>query len=99
MLVGRDAQCALIESLLAEARLGRSNVLVIRGEPGIGKTALLQHAVAAAGTMRVLSVSGVESESELAFSGVAELVRPLATELRQLPGASAAALSKLRVPM
>src|SRR5450432_773481 len=64
MLAGREAQCALIERLLAEARSGRSSVLVIRGAPGIGKTALLQHAAAAAaGAIRVLSVSGVESES------------------------------------
>src|SRR5207247_5900151 len=77
MLAGREAQCALIERLLAEARSGRSNVLVIRGAPGIGKTALLQHAVTAAAAMQVLSVSGVESESELAFAGLADLVRPL----------------------
>ena len=93
MLAGREAQCALIERLLAEARSGRSNVLVIRGAPGIGKTALLRHAVTAAASMQVLSVSGVESESELAFSGLADLVRPLAAELRRLPQAAAAALA------
>ena len=93
MLVGRDAQCARIERLLAGARSGRSGVLVIRGAPGIGKTALLRHAVDAAEGMRVLTVSGVESESELAFSGLADLVRPLAPELRRLPGATAAALA------
>ena len=93
MLAGREAQCALIERLLAEARSGRSNVLVIRGAPGIGKTALLQHAVTAAASMQVLSVSGVESESELAFSGLADLVRPLAAELRRLPRGAAAALA------
>ena len=93
MLAGREAQCALIERLLAEARSGRSNVLVIRGAPGIGKTALLRHAVTAADSMQVLSVSGVESESELAFSGLADLVRPLAAELRRLPQAAAAALA------
>jgi DNA-binding CsgD family transcriptional regulator len=93
MLVGRDAQCAWIERLLAEARWGRSSVLVIGGPPGIGKTALLQHVVDTAATMRVLSVSGVESESELAFSGLADLMRPLAAELRQLPEATAGALA------
>ena len=93
MLVGRDAQCARIERLLVEARSGRSSVLVIRGAPGIGKTTLLRHALAAAGAMRVLSVSGVESESELAFSGLADLVRPLAAELRGLPEATAAVLA------
>jgi DNA-binding CsgD family transcriptional regulator len=93
MLVGREAQCAGIERLLAGARSGRSGVLVIRGAPGIGKTALLRHAAAAAEGMRVLSVSGVESESELAFSGLADLVRPLAAELRRLPGTAEAALA------
>jgi DNA-binding CsgD family transcriptional regulator/predicted ATPase len=93
MLAGREAQCALIERLLAEARSGRSNVLLIRGAPGIGKTALLQHGVTAAASMQVLSVSGVESESELAFSGLADLVRPLASELRRLPPGAAAALA------
>ena len=93
MLAGREAQCALIERLLAEARAGRSNVLIIKGAPGIGKTALLRHAVTAAAAMRVLSVSGVESESELAFSGLADLVRPLAAELRRLPQAAAVALA------
>ncbi len=86
MLVGRDAQCARIERLLAGARTGRSDVLVVRGAPGIGKTALLRHAVDAAEGMRVLTVSGVESESELAFSGLADLVR-------RLPDATAAALA------
>ena len=90
---GERRECALIERLLAEARSGRSNVLVIRGAPGIGKTALLRHAVTAAASMQVLSVSGVESESELAFSGLADLVRPLAAELRRLPQATAAALA------
>lgn len=93
MLVGREVQCAWIEHLLAEARSGRSSVLVIRGTPGMGKTALLQWAIAAAGTTRVLSVSGVESESELAFSGLADLVRPLAAELRRLPENTVAALA------
>jgi len=93
MLVGRDAQCARIEGLLAGARSGRSAVLVIRGAPGIGKTALLRHAVAAAEGMRVLTVSGVESESELAFSGLADLVRPLTGDLRRLPGTAAAVLA------
>jgi DNA-binding CsgD family transcriptional regulator len=93
MLVGREAECATIERLLAGARTGRSGVLVIRGAPGIGKTALLRHAMTAADDMRVLSVSGVESESELAFSGLADLVRPLAADLRRLPGTAAAALA------
>jgi DNA-binding CsgD family transcriptional regulator len=93
MLVGRDAQCVWIEHLITSARAGQSSALVIRGEPGIGKTALLQHAVSVAAGMRVLRVAGVESESDVAFSGLADLVRPLAAELRRLPEPSAAALA------
>lgn len=93
MLAGREAECALIERLLAGARSGRSGVLVIRGAPGIGKTALLRYAAAAADGMRVLGVTGVESESELAFSGLADLVRPLDAELGRLPEPTAAALA------
>ena len=93
MLVGRDAQCVWIEHLLAEARAGRSNTLAIQGEPGIGKSAMLQHAVAASSGMRVLTAQGVESESELAFLGLADLVRPVSAELRRLPEPMAAALA------
>ena len=93
MLVGRDAQCVWIEHLLADARAGQSNALVIRGEPGIGKSALLKHARAAASGMRVLAVDGVESESELAFLGLADLVRPVSAELRRLPEPMSVALA------
>ncbi len=85
MLVGRDTQCVWIEHLLDGARAGQSSALVIRGEPGIGKSTLLEHAVAAASGMQVLTVRGVESESEVAFLGLADLVRPVSAELRRLP--------------
>jgi DNA-binding CsgD family transcriptional regulator/tetratricopeptide (TPR) repeat protein len=93
MLVGRDAQCLWIEHLLADARAGRSSALVIRGEPGIGKSALLRHAVATSADMQVLTVGGVESESEFAFLGLADLVRPVSAELRRLPEPMSVALA------
>ena len=68
MLLGRDSECEAIDALLDAARDSRSGALVLRGEAGIGKTALLQYAAQRADRMRVLSGSGVETESELAFA-------------------------------
>src|SRR4051794_25373581 len=92
MLLGRAAECERIEGLLARARAGSSGVLVIRGEPGIGKTALLDHAAATAHGARVLRARGVESEVELAFAGLHELLRPALDALERLPAPQAAAL-------
>jgi AAA ATPase domain len=64
VLYGRDVERARIDALLNEARSARSGVLVVRGEAGIGKSALLDHAVAGSGEMPVLRATGVESESE-----------------------------------
>ena len=77
-LRGRDEESGRVESLLDGARAGRSDVLVLRGEAGIGKSALLRHAVAAAGEdMPVLPAVGLESESDLAFAGLHQLLRPV----------------------
>jgi DNA-binding CsgD family transcriptional regulator len=92
MLLGRAAECEHIERLVAQARDGKSGVLVLRGEPGIGKTALLEHAAAAAGGATVLRVRGVESEVEVAFAGLHELLRGVLGELGRLPGPQRAAL-------
>src|SRR3954447_5408183 len=92
MLLGRDAECERIERLVARARDGESGVLVLRGEPGIGKTALLEHAAAAAGAATVLRVRGVESEIEVAFAGLHELLRPVLGELGRLPAPQRGAL-------
>nr|WP_240487297.1 ATP-binding protein [Actinomadura flavalba] len=63
---------------MAGARAGSSSSLVLRGDPGIGETALLDHAAAAigAGDMRLLRATGVEYEAELPFSGLQLLLRP-----------------------
>ncbi|HLZ95828.1 MAG TPA: AAA family ATPase [Candidatus Dormibacteraeota bacterium] len=92
MVVGREAETALLAGLLAGARTGTSAALVLRGEPGIGKSALLDHAVGLADGFRVLQARGVESESELAFSGLQELVLPVVDLLRVLPGRQRAVL-------
>src|SRR3954451_15182838 len=94
MLLGRDAECERIERLVDRARRGESGVLVLRGEPGIGKTALLEHAEASAGTATVLRVRGVESEVEVAFGGLHDLLRPVLGERDRLPPPQRAALER-----
>ena len=93
MLLGRDAERARLAELLAGARSGASAALVIRGEPGIGKSALLDDAVARADGMTVLRARGVESESELSFAGLADLLGPVTSELSSLPPPPPAALA------
>lgn len=94
--MGRSEAVAQLDALLEAAREGRAGALLVRGEAGIGKSALLQHAVAAAGTdgFRVLDALGVESEARLAFGGLLELLRPALDLLDGLPGAQAAALRR-----
>jgi DNA-binding CsgD family transcriptional regulator len=92
MLYGRDAQRAQIGALLDGARASHSGVLVIRGEPGIGKTALLEDARDRAGDMEVLVARGVESEAELPFAGLDQLLRPALHLLDRLPTPQANAL-------
>ncbi|GAB2452315.1 helix-turn-helix transcriptional regulator [Streptosporangium sandarakinum] len=91
-LHGRKAEEDTIAELLAGARAGTSSSLVLRGEPGIGKTALLDHAAAAAGGMRLVRGAGVESEAELPFSGLQLLLRPALGSLAALPGPQREAL-------
>src|SRR5690348_10998376 len=82
---GRSSERQTLERLLDDARVGRSGTLVLRGEAGVGKTALLHHAVGAAQGFRVLQVAGVESEMELPFAGLHQLCGPLLDELETLP--------------
>ena len=77
MLRGRLPECEVLEGLLGDVREGHSAVLVVRGEAGIGKTALLEHLVEAASGFRVFRASSVESEMELAFAGLHELCAPM----------------------
>ncbi|MGZ8751329.1 MAG: ATP-binding protein, partial [Pseudonocardia sp.] len=74
MLVGRDRERQLIEGLVAGARVGESAVLVLTGEAGIGKTALLDDVAAALPDMRLLRATGTESEYELPFAALQQLL-------------------------
>ncbi len=85
MLVGRENELARIEQLLADATQGRSGALVITGDPGIGKTALLRAAVEEAAGFVVLRARGVAAESELPFAGLAELFASVVDLLAVLP--------------
>jgi DNA-binding CsgD family transcriptional regulator len=86
MLRGRRDECATLDRLLDEARAGHSGKLVLRGEAGVGKTALLEYAVDSASDLTVLRASGVESEMELAFAALHQLCAPLLDRLDRLPG-------------
>ncbi|MFL5841475.1 MAG: AAA family ATPase [Thermoleophilaceae bacterium] len=92
-LRGRRNERAALDDLLAAARAGRSGTLVLRGEAGIGKTALLEYAVESAPDYGVLGVAGVESEMELPFAALHQLCAPLQDWLDRLPGPQRDALA------
>jgi DNA-binding NarL/FixJ family response regulator len=85
VLHGRGLECARIEDLIASTRDGESGSLVLRGEAGIGKSALLAHAADLATGMRVLRGTGIETESELPFAGVHRLLLPVRHLVDLLP--------------
>src|SRR4051794_570882 len=76
-LRGRHSECAQLERLIDDARLGQSGVLVLRGEPGVGKTELLEHAYRRAAGFRIARAGAIESEMELAFAGLHQLCGPM----------------------
>jgi DNA-binding CsgD family transcriptional regulator len=86
MFLDRPAERAALGHLLEAPRAGRSGVLVVRGALGVGKTTLLEDAVASAADLRVARAAGVESEMELAFAALHQLVAPLLGQLDRLPG-------------
>ncbi|RYV49668.1 AAA family ATPase, partial [Pengzhenrongella frigida] len=92
MLHGRDAERDSLAALLDGAREARAGALVLHGEPGVGKTALLDDAVGTAAGLRVLRTQGLESESPLAFAALHRLLRPLLPHLDRLPAPQARAL-------
>src|SRR4029450_2615499 len=91
--VGRASEREVLDGLLARVRGGESKVLVIRGEAGIGKTALLRYAARQASGFRVAEVRGVEAEMELPFAGIHQLCSPMLDRLDTLPDPQQAALS------
>ena len=84
-LFGRDRECTALLRTLDEARARRSGVLVLRGEAGCGKTALLRYARDQAADLRVARVAGVQSEMELPYAGLHQLCAPLLDRLERLP--------------
>ena len=83
--LGRTHERELLEGMLTKTRGGDSAVLVIRGAPGIGKTALLRHAARQASGVRVADVAGVQAEMELPFAGIHRLCAPMFDRLDVLP--------------
>ena len=84
-LLGREAEARRLDQLVAAARAGRSAVLAVRGEAGMGKTALLDYAQAAAADLQVIRIDCVESEMELSFAALHQLLRPFLAHLDLLP--------------
>ncbi|MFJ4153129.1 ATP-binding protein [Streptomyces galbus] len=92
MLQGREREAARITDHVSAARTGQGGTLVVRGPAGIGKTALLDQAVASAPDFTVLRATGIEFEMELAFAGLHQLLAPLLEGLPRLPGPQRRAL-------
>jgi DNA-binding CsgD family transcriptional regulator len=92
MLFGRDREQQELRRLAAGARAGQTGVLVLAGEAGIGKSALLDSAAAEAGGMRILRARGIESEGHVPFGGLLELLRPALGAVDRIPAPQAAAL-------
>ncbi|RSM91870.1 helix-turn-helix transcriptional regulator [Kibdelosporangium aridum] len=83
--MGRGSECAALDQVIAAVRTGESRVLVLHGEPGVGKSALLEHLASSATGMRVLRAVGVESEMELAFATLHQFCVPLLDRMKDLP--------------
>ncbi|MEU0096853.1 AAA family ATPase [Kribbella sp. NPDC006257] len=84
-LRGRQRELATLEGLVAAARTGRSEVLVLRGEAGVGKSALIDSLVARSNNCRIARTVGIESEMELAYSGLHQLCQPFLDLIDRLP--------------
>src|SRR5690242_10359416 len=92
MLIGRTAECARIDRLLADLRAGAGGALLLIGEPGIGKTSLLEYARRHAPDLRRLDVLGVEADKALPYAGLHELLTPVLDGVAQLPERQARAI-------
>lgn len=83
--MGRSREVRVLAGLVAAIPAGESRVLVVRGEPGVGKTALLDHLAWQAQDCRVVRAAGMQSEMELAFAGLHQLLAPMLGHLEPLP--------------
>jgi DNA-binding CsgD family transcriptional regulator len=84
-LRGRHTECALLDAMIVAAREGESRSLVVRGEAGVGKTALMEYLTESASTLRVLRAVGAESEMEMPFAALHQLCAPMLDGLERLP--------------
>src|SRR4051794_34197993 len=84
-LWGRAQECGLLDELVSSVRHGASRSLVLLGDPGVGKTALLEHLVESASDLKVARATGVESEMELSFASLHQLCAPMLDRLERLP--------------
>src|SRR5436190_3258340 len=84
-LLGRADECARLDALVGDIRQGESRSLVLRGEAGIGKTALLEYLVESASDFALVRAAGVESEMELAYASLQQLCAPMLDRLESLP--------------
>src|SRR4051794_2264686 len=84
-LRGREQECMLLDELVSSVRRGESRSLVLGGEAGIGKTALLEYLIQSAADLKIARTTGVESEMELAFASLHQLCAPLLDRLERLP--------------
>src|SRR3954465_8703923 len=85
-LLGRRSECAALDELVASVRAGPSRALVLRGEAGVGKSALLEYLVRGASGCTVARAAGVGSGVERGFAGVHQLCAPFLDRLERLPG-------------
>src|SRR4051794_6629690 len=91
-LLGRAEECARLDALVGDIRQGESRSLVLRGEAGIGKTALLDYLVESASDLALVRAAGVESEMELAYASLHQLCAPMLDRLESLPAPQRQAL-------
>ena len=94
-MADRRTECGVLDQLIEAVRAGQSRVLVVHGEPGVGKTVLLEYlaARALATDCRLARVMGLQSEMELAFAGLHQLCAPVLDRLGRIPGPQRDALS------
>jgi DNA-binding CsgD family transcriptional regulator/tetratricopeptide (TPR) repeat protein len=93
MMIGRSSECETLDRLLGAVRRGESRALIVRGDPGVGKTALLEYVVERAAGCRVARATAVQSEMELAFAGLHQLCTQMLDRLDRLPGPQRDALA------